>query len=358
MDVVYDSYEELEYLGVHEDSNDTLSASQEGVPALAEKASGGLHLVSTQEKFWYTDGNVVLIAGDTRFKVYQGLLSARSPVLARLFHARASTAEPDPNVAEGLTSEDAPDGCFVVRVSDSPEDLRHLLRLYMPRGLAVGEPTFEMISAYIRLGLKYQIRQLSDAALALLKDHYTDNFDHWDSARICMAKSQAGFGDIHAIGVVNLARLTGELSLLPVALWRCCRLGSDLVYGYTREDGTRETLTFEDLGLCFAAQEKLIQAGVRARLRIFSQKVAIKCQTSTKCKEVLAKACRSLEKKTDLVASTDLFVPYTRICGALALCVTCLSEVKARDKEERRAMWKRLPSLLGIVVPGWGDELE
>ncbi len=215
-------------------------------------------------------------------------------------------------------------------------------------------PSFEFVSACIRLGLKYEIKQIYDTALAILKSRYTDNFDHWDS--LGSRASRTGFDDIHAIGVVNLARLIGDSTMLPVALWQCCRLGSDLVRGFAREDGTRENLTIDDLGLCFASQERLIKAGVRARLRVFSPTVSEKCQNAAKCKEVFVKALRSLEKKVDIIAGTDPFVPYTRICleGVLGLCSTCSSEVKARDQKERRAIWNRLPALLGIEDPRWG----
>ncbi|EIW56857.1 uncharacterized protein TRAVEDRAFT_127869 [Trametes versicolor FP-101664 SS1] len=308
-------------------------------------------LLLAGDRFWFEDGNVILVAGDTRFRVYQGLLAAQSSVLAHIF---SSTSQ----LVNTPTSEEIISGlgdpCLVVRLSDSPEDLRHMLRLFMPSALLATGPSFEFVSACIRLGLKYEIKQIYDTALAILKNRYTDNIDHWDS--LSNRGSQTGFDDIHAIGVVNLARLIGDSSMLPVALWQCCRLGSDLVHGLAREDGTRENLTLDDLGLCFAAQERLIKAGVRARLRVFAPTVSEKCQNATKCKEVFVKALRSLEKKADIIAGTDPFVPYTRISleGVLGLCSTCSSEVKARDQKERRAVWNRLPALLGIEVPGWG----
>ncbi|KAI0819827.1 hypothetical protein BC628DRAFT_961843 [Trametes gibbosa] len=220
------------------------------------------------------------------------------------------------------------------------------------------EPTFGLVSACIRLGRKYEIKQIYDTALAILKNHYTDDFDHWDS--LGNGASCTSFDDVHSIGVVNLVRLIGDHTMLPVALWQCCRLGSHLVHGFARADGTTETLTLEDLGLCFAAQQRLIQAGVRARLRIFAPTVSEGCRNPAKCKDVFAKANKTLEKRADVLAGTDPFVPYTKVCfeGVLGLCSACSSEVKARDKKERRAIWNRLPTLLGIVVPGWGSKAE
>ncbi|KAH9856162.1 hypothetical protein C2E23DRAFT_505188 [Lenzites betulinus] len=308
-------------------------------------------LAENYARFWFEDGNVILDAGNVQFRVYQGLLAAQSPVLARLFSSTTKIAVLS-NSDEGSSTED--EECLIVHLSDTPEDLCAILGLYMPHALMPAEPTFALVSACIRLGIKYEIKQIYDSALAILKNRYTDDFDHWDT--LGNRSSCAGFDDMHAIGVVNLVRLIGDHSMLPVALWQCCRLGSDLVHGYTRADGYRENLTMEDLGLCFAAQQRLIEAGVRARLRVFSPTVSEGCRNATKCKEVFAKANKTLEKKSDVLAGTDPFVPYTKVCfeGMLGLCSTCSSEVKARDKKERRAIWNRLPSLLGIVVPGWG----
>ena len=63
---------------------------------------------------------------DVEFRVYSGILAEHSPVLKNLL------AEP----GHPLRSVPMPGGleaqCPVVPLTDSPEDLRHLLRAYMP----------------------------------------------------------------------------------------------------------------------------------------------------------------------------------------------------------------------------------
>lgn len=71
--------------------------------------------------FWLEDGNIVLITGKVAFKVYRGLLAAQSPVFADMF----TTATPDANQML--------DGCAVVHLSDSPEDMRHFLGALLPK---------------------------------------------------------------------------------------------------------------------------------------------------------------------------------------------------------------------------------
>ena len=76
-------------------------------------------------EFWFDDGTVILVARGVEFRIYGGLLAHHSPVFKELL-AQAHPP-PTPSSAGGDTSS-----CPVVHLSDSPEDLRHLLRAYMP----------------------------------------------------------------------------------------------------------------------------------------------------------------------------------------------------------------------------------
>lgn len=87
-------------------------------------------LLLAGDRFWFEDGNVILVAGDTRFRVYQGLLAAQSSVLAHIFSS--SSLLGDTATSEEIVSG-LGDPCLVVHLSDDPEDLRHMLRLFMPR---------------------------------------------------------------------------------------------------------------------------------------------------------------------------------------------------------------------------------
>ncbi|KAI0776631.1 hypothetical protein BD413DRAFT_225471 [Trametes elegans] len=301
-------------------------------------------------EFWFEDGNVILVAGDVHFLVYQGLLATRSSVLSDLFAFPPKKGDFEESYSNG--------GPLTITLSDSPEDLRYLLRIYMPsKKVLAHRTTFECISAYVRLGYKYQITELYQEALAVLKGYFPASFDDWNSIE---RDSFFTCEDIHSIGAVNLARLMDEPTLLPAALWRCCRLGSDLVYGFTRKDGTQEHLTWEDLGLCFAAKGRILKAGVRARLRTFYPVVDPKCKSDGACRSALLKLGRALEEDLDGVAETDPLVPYTRIPvkDKLPLCSNCRAMVRARDERERRVIWDRLPQLLGIEVPGWGQDFD
>lgn len=70
---------------------------------------------------WFEDGNAIVVADDTAFKVHRGVLSLHSEVFRDMFSI------PPPEDDEAL------DGCPVVRVSDAASDIRQLLSV-MYRG--------------------------------------------------------------------------------------------------------------------------------------------------------------------------------------------------------------------------------
>lgn len=69
------------------------------------------------ESLWFEDGNLILRAEDSLFRIYSGILSARSSVFKDMF------AFPPP--AEG---NDNMDGCPIVEVYDSAEDMTYFLQ--------------------------------------------------------------------------------------------------------------------------------------------------------------------------------------------------------------------------------------
>lgn len=67
---------------------------------------------------WYEDGNVIIIADSTLFRVHQSMLSRRSPV----FKALISLA--DRSDDERVNSKDA---CLKITIDDAKEDVERLI---------------------------------------------------------------------------------------------------------------------------------------------------------------------------------------------------------------------------------------
>jgi BTB/POZ domain len=70
---------------------------------------------------WLDDGNIILQAESTQFRVVRSILSASSSVFGDMFGI------PQPE------NENLVDGCPVVHVSDTADDLHHVLKAVFDR---------------------------------------------------------------------------------------------------------------------------------------------------------------------------------------------------------------------------------
>ncbi|KAM5539614.1 hypothetical protein V8D89_006723 [Ganoderma adspersum] len=208
--------------------------------------------IQRHSEIWFDDGNVVLLARGTAFRIYRGLLASQSPVFAEMFAPSTSILD---KAAKTF------DECPAVQVDDSPYDLAHLLRLLLPQSTMYFNPTgespgirhtFDEISAVIRLAHKYRIPQIRDQALALLQQFwYTSSFSVFTGPR---PDRDIDVRPVHAIGAMNLTHLTETRSRLPLALYACAYVDSALLFdGWAREDGAVERLADADLRRCLDA---------------------------------------------------------------------------------------------------------
>ncbi|KAI1795466.1 hypothetical protein LXA43DRAFT_44558 [Ganoderma leucocontextum] len=311
------------------------------------------------EELWYPDGNIVLIAREIEFRLYQGPLMEHS----RVFQDMLTMPQPPPKDPSTQSDSGTSPTCVTINVDDSPEDLRHFLRVFVGKSFLYGglHPTYHEIAACVRLADKYECTMLMQRCLEYLKRYFHDNFDSWKDDAAVFAPPQ--FERIHCIGVANLARLTGQDKMLPGALMGCCQLGTEIADGFAREDGARETLSVEDLARCFVGRAKLIEWNARATLRILHQEVHAECRQQERCGAVLLRMLRALEESSVLYSLRwdwswmpwlDKEDQERELCGA---CYGMLGK-NGRQKEQQRIIFDQLPALMKVEVKHWGKTDE
>ena len=223
--------------------------------------------------------------------------------------------------------------------------------------VGAAKSSFYQISAYIRLGRKYQLKGLYEQSLQFLKSHYTDNFDRWMKTKSWEPREWDSMGT-ECIGVVNLARLVNEPSLLPAALLSCVYMDEDIVQGLELEDGTRETLAPEDLARCFKAGTSIRQATIAGVVRTLQDKVSSACETQGNCVLALHRALQGLHKVTWLLGCCPVRLTVDDLLdhhATLGTCADCAKMVEERHRKERALLWAQLPDLLDVEVPEWGN---
>ncbi|KAL1938270.1 hypothetical protein VTO73DRAFT_11721 [Trametes versicolor] len=258
--------------------------------------------------------------------------------------------------------------CPVVHLSDSPEDFRHVLRVCMAEtnlsysafGVHDGL-SCRLISgalAVARIAHKYQMHDMLALAVKYLKQGFPDTF-YQQAAQPLRCISNPYRGSI-AIGVINLARLIDEPSLLPTALFACCALTSaDLLKGLVHEDGSVEHLTMEDLGRCFDARGSLADKTLVLATNIFAPSVSEGCAAPDKCRGALERMLLEVGEEPSSFTDPDLHTSWIEAYETsyvLLCCERCQKMLRERDMRERRWVWSQLPEIMGVRVDNWPED--
>ena len=210
--------------------------------------------------------------------------------------------------------------------------------------------TYDQISAYARLGHKYQIDTLFAQALDYLKLYFTTDFATW--TRPWIHRYPYKFSLMHAIGVVDLAHLLGCSSLLPTAFLVCCFIRpQDLLVGLRRPDGSFMTLSQADLARVMSAQGTLVKELHAALVRVCSACVHSCAHCAAVADEILLACIDTSTRALDPFVECDMFLYPSS--GRESMCTACEEQFKARMRIQQREIWKRLPEIFDVEVDGW-----
>ena len=175
--------------------------------------------------------------------------------------------------------------------------------------------SFDQLYALTTLAHKYQIEAVEKEAIEHIKSHY---YVHYNGPVTFASQPELGQG----IGVIQLARLTDNPSLLPLAFYRCAMLGGRVAQGWTREDGSVMYLSPDDLQRCINGYAWICRKVEKRIRRVFTPEPSQSCPTRDECHR-----------------------------SATALCDALL-----RDQNVRRNFWRDLFGGLGYFIPEWTEK--
>ncbi|KAF9467030.1 hypothetical protein BDZ94DRAFT_1250360 [Collybia nuda] len=133
-----------------------------------ESETEGPHDFSRSESMWLEDGNIILLAQNTQFRVHRTVLAMHSTVFQDMFGIPQPQEEP------------TIDGCAVVHLSDSAQDVEHFLNALYKRSYHTKALPLNVFEAFLRLGHKYQVLHLRDEAVACLATEFPTTLKEWD----------------------------------------------------------------------------------------------------------------------------------------------------------------------------------
>ncbi|RDB17248.1 hypothetical protein Hypma_001978 [Hypsizygus marmoreus] len=286
---------------------------KEESPAPSSKRLKKGRSYTQHEKFWASDGNVVLQLDKTRFKVHRSRLTSQSIWFRKLFEhwekSQASLKNGDDDPAGIFDDEDLADiadvrvdkkdGCYVYNLDTTGVkiiDFEAILTT-MDNGIAYyyAPPTFRAVASILRSATIFKFEQLRDFAVRYLNEMYSDLLEDMD-------KPSTPEHGVHAAEAIILGRNLDMDSILKRAFYELARK-SDLGTGEDEEED-EEDLIYRvdnfDLVRLARGQKRLIEAWLHA-----STFPALECPAEQPCD-----SSRVRIQQLDIVTQTSLTQTY------------------------------------------------
>ncbi|KAJ7151984.1 hypothetical protein C8R46DRAFT_1357602 [Mycena filopes] len=288
---------------------------------------------------WFDDGNIVLQAEDTQFRVYKGTLCNSFDVLK--------------NLVENVEDSKGIEGCPLLLLSDSAIEVGHVLqRMFHPWSYPENTPVpFDVVSAHLRLGRKYAMKPLYDSALARIAFSFPTTLEEFlnsDKNESILFKDALGISRSLGI-VVNTVVIVRELDLLhllPAAFWLLST--------------TPERLAEDDAGLLLASDKRTFLLAAQP-LRVAYADYLFgwldeSVVSSPDCS--MPQTCRTAKTRYSLKLWRP---PGLRLriswqpSAEKGLCSSCITVAKKHHRDGQKRLWKELPSFFGL--PPWEELL-
>ncbi|TFK79551.1 hypothetical protein K466DRAFT_668082 [Polyporus arcularius HHB13444] len=315
---------------------------------------------------WYADGDIVIIAQETVFRVHKSVVARHSKALECMFQPISWGGQADlTNTFDGLPT---------VRVTDTAYDFKHFLLVVYDGFPRDKDPhtvvDFGVFAAWLRIGHRYRVPSFVIEGLRGFRSIFPMDLDTWDKHRFDgkFLHPRVVFDNTNAIEAVNAIRLAGKVHLLPGALYMCAQLRpSTLLAGTTRADGTPEKLGAADLLLCFEMKERLRKAEARIAVQWAAQDhVESRCKNfGDHCDrtrhELLKEACRNIHNnlRGDPLHG-GVITRLHEVDDGWQLCSHCHDAMTWEVRGLRRALWNKLPVYAGVEadIRNWGKSTQ
>ncbi|KAJ6550509.1 hypothetical protein B0H10DRAFT_2084607, partial [Mycena sp. CBHHK59/15] len=275
------------------------------------------------------------------FRVYRGILAARSPVF------RDMLALPQPDDAKML------DGCPVVHLSDSAADTMYFLKALFDYEFFESYPAktdFDAIFGILRLGQKYQVEPLRKRPLVHLSSAHPTTLAGWD------ALAPTWDFECLELPALTLARDARAYWALPAAFYLVVGGfgGAELLDGVDCT-GVHVELSHADKVTCLTAAPVLLGDALSEMLGFLWLPTVIPgCCNVEACLEDRLET-RQVAEKWRRDGLLPLTIWTEDDWERLDVCDVCVAAMKASHQECRERFWEGLPRIFGL--PDW-EELE
>lgn len=204
---------------------------------------------------------------------------------------------------------------------------------------------FNIAAGILRLSDKYDVEYLKRRALRHFSALSPMSINKFDKFNI-----PGRWSKFCTFALINLARDTGSLWLLPAALYGSSNLNIETILDGISCSGSRFTLRESDKKSCLIARQNLVAVNATRIAESLCPSVK-ECATPLTCgawKLHITKGLASEMQMPDpLTYHPEFCQPWLQICPA------CNAAKNSTYLRERQACWDNLPALFGL--PSWSE---
>ncbi|KAJ7125107.1 hypothetical protein C8R44DRAFT_782342 [Mycena epipterygia] len=295
----------------------------------------------TRSEIWHKDGSVVLQAESIQFRVHWSVLAMHSS----FFRDMQDLHQPP--------DQESIDGCPVVEMQDAVVDVEHLLRvLYNPTLLLQKALPLPVIAALIRLGRKYDFRDLLDAGVERLAFEHPTTLEGYDALSNDGTYNTTRIVQYRGIiyDIIALARENNIFSVLPCAYYRALiyHTPEQLFDGVLKTDGTVASLAPVDQRRCVLSRIKLLKAQTEPGHTIgwLRSPPSNACTTPENC-------TKARNSKLGKYMSGLYLCALSQYSEQRSTCGPCRQHNEEMTVAGRKKMWEALPGFFDL--PPWGQ---
>ena len=213
---------------------------------------------------------------------------------------------------------------------------------------------FDVVAAFLRLGLKYNIESLRDEATTRLTYEFPSSLEIYD----CMVDGgMIELGDSVANDTINLLReCQYSTHILPIAFYFQAQETPPFHKTEISDDGKQVQLSPEDKSTLLEGWLRIVKAQREHTYAWLHQTtpVSVSCLSKSSC--FAARSACVLKEFTPIppISGLNLFRDWPT--DEVKLCIHCETVAKTCHNEGRERLWQMLPSFFGL--PEWNELLK
>ncbi|KAF8802134.1 hypothetical protein BYT27DRAFT_7244823 [Phlegmacium glaucopus] len=295
--------------------------------------------ITRSSNFWFEDGNIVLQAEHTQFRIHRSFLSMHSPIFRDMF--ACSKPENGPTI----------DGCPLIHLPETSECLNNFVKLLydsMKTYNRSGLVSLSVLKTMLHFGRKYGIRKLRQEAVYCLTLEFPSTLQRWS----CHTFGNVidGADDNPSTLLFEILYLAYEYSIpliVPVLYLRICLCYDAKEIAEAFQSIEKKSPLINKLLInCLLGREDLHRSVSSLTLASLhgDKSSPDGCKTTQQCREkrsTLTTQIWNNNVQFSLQFGMDSWKPWQVTYGE-GLCSTCLESARVAHRKARVTNWKQL----------------